>query len=139
MIDLSAWMMISGDGDLMHLRPDRVWNSSSMIIAPGERFVFTTPNWFISGLGDSISLQDPDGVEVDFVTWSTTTDCKTMNGNGEVLPWPTPGEEEPDTSDFAGPEDLIFSRFMFEEKSQTTNDEFFEISNTGDLMAVLNG
>ena len=139
MIDLSAWMMISGDGDLMHLRPDRVWNSTSMIIAPGERFVFTTPNWFISGLGDSISLQDPDGVEIDFVTWSTTTDCKTMNGNGEVLPWPTPGEEEPDTSDFAGPEDLIFSRFMFEEKSQTTNDEFFEISNTGDLMAVLNG
>ena len=53
-----------------------------------------------------------------------------MNGDGEVLPWPTPGEEEPDTSDFAGPEDLIFSRFMFEEKSQDTNDEFFEISNT---------
>ena len=49
------------------------------------------------------------------------------------------GEDEPDTSDFAGADDLIFSRFMFEEKSQTTNDEFFEISNTGDLMAVLNG
>ena len=28
---------------------------------------------------------------------------------------------------------------MFEEKSTTTNDEFFEISNTGDIMAVLNG
>ena len=98
MIDLSAWRMVSSDGDLMHLRPDRVWNSSSMIIAPGERFVFTTPNWFISGLGDSISLQNPDGAEVDFAGWSITTDCKTMNGNGEVLPWPTPGEEEPEGS-----------------------------------------
>ena len=56
-----------------------------------------------------------------------------------MLPWPTPGEEEPDISDFAGAGDLIFSRFMFEEKSMTTNDEFFEISNTGDIMAVLNG
>ena len=36
-------------------------------------------------------------------------------------------------------DDLRFSRFMFEEKSTTTNDEFFEISNTGDIMAVLNG
>ena len=139
MIDLSAWRMISSDGDLMHLRSESVWNSSSMVIAPGERFVFTTPNWFISGLGDSIALENPDGLQVDFVGWDITSDCKTMNGEGQLLPWPTPGEPEPDSSSFAGPEDLIFSRFMFEEKSESTNDEFFEISNTGDLTAVLNG
>ena len=138
-IDLSAWRMISGDGELMHMRPGWQWNDTSMIITPGDRYVFTVPNWFISGLGDSLTLEDPDGNVVDFVEWNITTDCKTMNRNGAILAWPTPGEDEPDTSDFAGADDLIFSRFMFEEKSQTTNDEFFEISNTGELMAVLNG
>ena len=139
MIDLSAWRMLSDDGDLFHMRSDSLWNTSSLVIAPGERVVFTTPNWFISGLGGSLAIEDPDGTLVDFVSWTITTDCKTMNHDGEVLPWPTPGEPEPESSSFAGPEDLIFSRFMFEEKSASTNDEFFEISNTGNLMAMLNG
>jgi phosphatidylserine/phosphatidylglycerophosphate/cardiolipin synthase-like enzyme len=139
MIDLSAWRMLSDDGDLFHMRSDDLWNSSSMIIAPGERVVFTTPNWFISGLGGSLTIEDPDGLLVDFISWTITTDCDTMDNQGEVLPWPTPGEPEPEPSSSAGPEDLIFSRFMFEEKSSTKNDEFFEISNTGDLMAVLEG
>ena len=138
-IDLSAWRMLSSDGDLMHLRPGWQWNETSMIISPGEWYVFNVPNWFISGLGDSITLEDPDGNIVDYVEWNITTDCKTMNRDGAVLAWPTPGEGEPEISDFAGPEDLIFSRFMFEEKSQTTNDEFFEISNTGNVIAMLNG
>lgn len=138
-IDLSAWRMLSGDGDLMHLRPGWQWNETSMIISPGDWYVFNVPNWFISGMGDSITLEDPDGNIVDYVEWNITTDCETMNRDGAVLAWPTPGEGEPETSDFAGPEDLIFSRFMFEEKSQTTNDEFFEISNTGNVIAMLNG
>ena len=139
MIDLSAWRMLSDDGDLFHMRTDRLWNTSSMIAAPGERVVFSTPNWFISGLGGSLTIEDPDGVEVDFVSWTITTDCKTMSGLGEALPWPTPGQPEPDTTSSAGSEDLLFSRFMFEEKSSTTNDEFFEISNIGDITASLTG
>jgi len=139
MIDLSAWRMLSDDGDLFHMRTDRLWNTSSMIAAPGERVVFSTPNWFISGLGGSLTIEDPDGVQVDFVSWSITTDCQTMSGLGEALPWPTPGQPEPDTTNSAGPEDLLFSRFMFEEKSSTTNDEFFEISNIGDISASLTG
>ena len=75
MIDLNAWRMSSDDGDLFHMRIDRLWNASSMIIAPGERLVFTTPNWFVSGLGGSLTLEDPDGVLVDFVEWTITTDC----------------------------------------------------------------
>ena len=138
-IDLSAWRMISEDGDLIHLRPARLWNSSSMEIQPGERLVFTMQNWFLSGLGDSLFLEDPDGNNVDFVGWNIVTDCKTISSDGQALPWPTPGEEEPDSSSFAAAGDLIFSRFMFEEKSETKNDEFFEITNTGNLTAVLNG
>jgi phosphatidylserine/phosphatidylglycerophosphate/cardiolipin synthase-like enzyme len=138
-IDLSAWRMIASDGELMHMRPSWQWNETTMIIQSGDRMVFNVPNWFISGLGDNITLEDPDGNIVDYVEWDITTDCKTMDRNGQMLPWPTPGEEEPDISDFAGADDLRFSRFMFEEKSTTTNDEFFEISNTGDIMAVLNG
>ena len=138
-IDLSAWRMIAADGELMHMRPSWQWNETTMIIQPGERMVFNVPNWFISGLGDNITLEDPDGSVVDYVEWDITTDCKTMDRNGQILSWPTPGEEEPDISDFAGADDLRFSRFMFEEKSTTTNDEFFEISNTGDIMALLNG
>ncbi len=138
-IDLSAWRMISGDGDLMHMRPSWQWNATSMVISSGDRAVFNVPNWFISGLGDNLTLEDPDGNIVDYVEWDITTDCETMDRNGKILPWPTPGESEPDISDFVGADDLIFSRFMFEEKSSTTNDEFFEISNTGDIMAALNG
>ena len=116
--------MISGDGDLMHMRPSWQWNETTMIIQSGDRMVFNVPNWFISGLGDDITLEDPDGNVVDSVEWSITTDCKTMDRNGQMLPWPTPGEEEPDVSDFAGADDLRFSRFMFEEKvvQQTTTN-----------------
>ena len=89
-IDLSAWRMISSDGELMHMRPSWQWNDTSMVIMPGDRYVFTVPNWFISGLGDSVTLEDPDGNVVDFVEWNITTDCKTMNRDGAVLPWPTP-------------------------------------------------
>lgn len=138
-IDLSAWRMESDDGELFHVRTDRMWNSSSTIIAPGQRAVITLPMWFISGYGGSFTLEDPDGNPVDFVSWTITTDCITMSHSGETLPWPTPGQPEPDISSFAGPDDLIFSRFMFEEKSQTTNDEFFEISNIGVLPAILDG
>ena len=138
-INLSAWRITSSDGDLIHLRPERLWNSTDLLIQQDERLVFTAPNWFVSGLGDSITLEDPDGNEVDVVTWTVTTDCKSMDGNGSVLPWPTPGEIEPDISSFSGPEDLLFSRFMFQESSQTTNDEFFEITNIGNKTAVLNG
>jgi phosphatidylserine/phosphatidylglycerophosphate/cardiolipin synthase-like enzyme len=116
-----------------------MWNASSTTIAPGQRAVVTVPMWFISGLGGSFTLEDPDGNPVDSVSWTITTDCITMDHSGEALSWPTPGQPEPDTSSFAGPDDLVFSRFMFEEKSQTTNDEFFEISNTGSLTAVLDG
>ena len=138
-IDLSAWRLISDDGDLFHMRDSNIWNSTTMTLAPGLRAVFTTPNWFISGLGGSAILEDPDGNEVDRVDWTITTDCTTMNSEGEVLPWPTPGQPEPDTTNLTNPEDLMFSRFMFEEKSQTTNDEFFEISNTGTQTASLTG
>ena len=138
-IDLSAWRITSSDGELIHLRPSWQWNTTLMTIAPGDRAVFNVPNYFISGLGDNLTLEDPDGNFVDFVEWTITTDCKTMDRHGQILPWPTPGEEEPENSNFADADDLVFSRFMFEEKSQTTNDEFFEISNTGDVMAVLNG
>ena len=138
-IDLSAWRIISGDGDLIHARPDRLYNSINNIIQPADRKIITAPNWFISGLGDSITIEDPDGNIVDSVEWTITTDCKTMDSDGDILPWPTPGYEEPDISSFAGPEDLIFSRFMYEETSSTTNDEFFEITNIGNRTAVMNG
>ena len=138
-IDLESWRMISTDSDLFHARADRIWNSSNTLLAPSERAVITAPDYFISGLGDSVTLENPDGVVVDYVVWTITTDCKTMDANGTALPWPTPGAPEPDSSAFAGFNDLIFSRFMFEEKSDSTNDEFFEITNTGDMTAILNG
>ena len=138
-INLSAWRIISGDGDLIHARMDNIYNSTEMEIQPSQRKIVMAPNWFISGLGDSITIEDPDGNVVDSAVWTTTTDCKTMNGEGEVLPWPTPGYEEPDISSYAGPEDLIFSRFMYQESSLSSNDEFFEITNTGDRTAVMNG
>ena len=139
MIELAGWRLLSDDGDLFHARSDRMWNNSSTIIAPNERFVITVPMWFVSGLGGGMQLEDPDGVLVDEVVWTITTDCQTMNGEGEATIWPTPGQPEPEPSQFAGPDDLKFSRFMYDEKSNSTNDEFFEISNTGTLPAVLNG
>ena len=139
MIDLAGWRLISDDGDLFHARVDSIWNSTSTVIAPGERFVITMPNWFISGLGGGVFLENPDGIGVDDVTWDITTECQTMDGEGQVLAWPTPGAPEPDPSSYAGPDDLIFSRFMFEERSNASNDEFFEITNTGSLPALLSG
>ena len=138
-IDLNAWRLISGDGDLIHARSDRLYNSINTLIQPADRKIITAPNWFISGLGDSVTLEDPDGNVVDSVVWTTVTDCKTMDSDGEVLPWPTPGYEEPDISSYAGPEDLVFSRFMFQESSASTNDEFFEITNIGNRTAVMTG
>ena len=138
-IDLSAWRMISEDGDLIHLRPARLWNSSSMEIQPGGEVGIYHAKLVFEWTWRFIILEDPDGNNVDFVGWNIVTDCKTISSDGQALPWPTPGEEEPDSSSFAAAGDLIFSRFMFEEKSETKNDEFFEITNTGNLTAVLNG
>ena len=139
MIDLAGWRLVSDDGDLFHARTDRMWNDTSTVIAPDERFVVTLPMWFVSGYGGSMQVQDPDGVVVDEISWSITADCQTLDSDGQLTAWPTPGQPEPDNSDVAGPEDLIFSRFMYEEKSNSTNDEFFEISNIGVKPAYLSG
>ena len=54
--------------------------------------------------------------------------------------WPTPGEAEPDPTEFATKDDIRFTRFMPSASTDiSSNMEFIEVANQGDKLAVLNG
>ncbi len=149
-LNISRWSIVNGDGDRRFFRTDSLWNeqanaTATTMLQPDERAVFLMDVWMISGLQDTIQLLHPDGQVVDTATWSTETDCQTLmpsstDAEWTHTMWPTPGGPEPDPSQFAGPEDVMFTRFMPYANVASSGDiEFVEITNIGDRLAVLNG
>ncbi len=149
-LNISRWSVLTADGDRRFLRLSDLWSETNATakveLLPDERGVFLMDEWMLTGLGDAFSLLDPDGGTVDSVSWTVVTDCQTLmpgeqpNGGWQHTLWPTPGQPEPDPTQFAGPEDILFTRFMPSATSDGSADmEFIEITNLGDKLAVLNG
>ena len=149
-INVSRWSMIDGDGDSLLIRHDRIWNvsetaSDATLLPPGEYIVILAPVWFVSGYGDSIELQDPNGISIQSVEWTVTTDCRTLGpdfddsgANWEPLLWPTPGLENPNPDDYDFETEVLFTRLMYDETSYSDrNNEFFELTNLGESTADL--
>lgn len=149
-LNISRWSVLNGDGDRRFIRLSDLWvdtnQTAKVELQPDERAVFLMEAWMLTGLGDSFDLLHPDGDVVTSASWSVITDCQTlMPGSspeddwGHTL-WPTPGAPEPDASQFAGKDDLIFTRFMPAATTSSSGDiEFIEITNLGEKLAVLNG
>mgnify|MGYP001594067055 FL=1 len=149
-INLSRWRFDTVGEDRVFIREDKIWvngvNPEINMLLPQERAVILLNNWIVSGLGDAISLSNPDGKMIDTATWSAITDCKTLmhgdNASDEWVHtmWPTPGMPEPDPSQMANIEDLKFTRLMSDGSAEfEPSSEFIEISNIGDETAILNG
>ena len=149
-INLSRWRFDTIDEDRVFIREDNIWvdgiNPEINILLPQERAVILLNNWIITGLGDTISLSNPDGKIINSATWSVITDCQTLmhgeNASDDWVHtlWPTPGQPEPDPSQMANIEDIKFTRLMSDGSAEFANSsEFVEISNLGDDVAILNG
>ena len=145
-IDLARWQIINSDGEKWFIRGDRIHNNSGpqspIPVAPDHRIVVQLDNWSVSGLGDSVEIRNPDSVLVQTYSWSTVSECQSISqdesGNWVRNPWITPGMPEPTLSDYAGAEDIKFSRIMPDgTHSLSSNMEFFELSNVGQKNAVL--
>ena len=135
-INLSRWHLTTDSNELFHIRSDRMRNSTSTVVGAGEYAVVELPEWFVSGYGDGFSLSDPDNNEVDYQGWDFTTDCSSMGLRGDswgVMAWMTPGEANPDPSDFASVEEVMFTRIAVD------GDTLLEIRNIGNLPADLTG
>ncbi|MGB1233984.1 MAG: phospholipase D-like domain-containing protein, partial [Poseidonia sp.] len=102
--------------------------------------------YILTGLGDAFQLLHPDGDAVAGASWTVITDCQTLmpgetpSSDWVHTLWPTPGEAEPNPSDFATKDDLRFTRFMPSASTGISSDmEFVELANQGEHLAVLNG
>jgi phosphatidylserine/phosphatidylglycerophosphate/cardiolipin synthase-like enzyme len=149
-LNISRWSVLNADGERRFMRLNDIWadtnQTAKVELLPDERAVFLMDAWMLTGLGDSFELLHPDGDIVTNVAWTAITDCQTLmpgitaGDDWQHTLWPTPGAPEPDASQFAGKDDLIFTRFMPSATTDASGDmEFIEITNLGQQLAVLNG
>ena len=145
-INLSRWQVMDSDGVYKFITSDNIWSNdstNSTIVGADERVVVQLEPWFISGLGDSFQVLNPDHVGILEIQWDEVTECKSLarvNGNWTSMPWTTPGESEPDLTNLASYEDIKITRFMPDASTSVDADlEFIEISNTGTQFASLDG
>ena len=149
-LNLSRWRIDTIDQDRRFIRADSMWNATegwdATLVQPGARAVFLMDKSMLTGLGDSFTLSNPDGVPIETVQWSIVSDCQTMMPGADAAAswvhtmWPSPGAEEPNASQFAQINDIKFTRLMSEGKTSiSSNTEFFELSNMGENTAYLDG
>lgn len=149
-LNISRWSVLTADGDRRFIRMDSLWvdenQTAQVMLQPDERAVFTMEEFMLTGLGDAFELLNPDGDIITSAAWVVITDCQTLmpgdqaSDDWEHTLWPTPGQAEPDPTNFADKEDVRFTRFMPSGSTGISSDmEFIEVTNQGDKLAVLNG
>ncbi|DAC40728.1 MAG TPA: hypothetical protein D7I00_04250, partial [Candidatus Poseidoniales archaeon] len=130
-----------------------LWESTSndTILAPMDRVVVELQHDIFGPNLEDVSTMDllnPDGELVLTIAppaSSLSTNCATYGynaTNAEWLEfiWPTPGSPEPDATMMASLDDIKFSSIMWDGVSSISTElEFFELTNTGNETAVLNG
>lgn len=121
------------------------------ILAPSERIVVELQHdIFGANLEDvsTLNLLNPDGELVLTIAppaSSLSINCATYGYNSTndewvEFMWPTPGTPEPDMTAMASIDDIKFSSIMWDGVSSiSTEMEFFELTNIGTEVAILNG
>jgi len=144
-VNLSRWMVQNDAGGAAAVAPGRLWNHTpnSMILDVGEYVVLNLEENILTNQGETITLLDPNGNSIQTLTWDTSTDCTTLESRDggadtRVTLWPTPGNENPIIHSYDGEMTIKFTRFMPVEVSGRNND-WFEITNTGDTWVDLGG
>jgi len=149
-LNISRWSVLNADGDRRFIRLSNLWaggnETPKVVLQPDERAVFTMEEYMLTGLGDAFELLHPDGDSVASAAWVVITDCQTLmpgdhaSDDWQHTLWPTPGQAEPDPTNFATKDDIRFTRFMPSGSTAISSDmEFIEIANQGEKLAVLNG
>ena len=145
-INISRWKILDSDGDYSFIIDQNIWSNESnptTEVEPGQRLVLMFDPWTISGLGDEFSILDPDHAPVEEVTWDEVTECQSLaqiDDEWRIMPWITPGYEEPDLSNIASYSDILLTRIMPDASTSVDGDmEFLEITNKGTQIASLQG
>jgi len=154
-INLSRWLVVNDNGDTLVLRDSYLihftdgspddrddWGT----LAPGA-YVVVKPenNGFLSNFDELVDLRDPNQNVRQEVRWSTSENCKSMEGDAGAwnedwwkTMWPTPGEENPVPVPWDPTDPVIFTRIMPGQVHNRDN-EFIEITNMGDSIVNLAG
>ena len=145
-VNLSRWMVQDAGGGAAAVAPDRLWNHTpnTMLLEAGDFVVLNLDDNILTNQGETIVLMDPNGNAIQTLTWDTSTDCETLesrNGGAETRQtlWPTPGQENPLIHSYDGSMTIKFTRVMPAEASFGRNNDWFEITNTGDTWVDLGG
>ena len=154
-INLSRWLVVADSGDAMVLQSlylqhyaagvayDRSdwWNLDA-----GEHAVLIPENnGFLSNFDEMIDLRDPNGDVRQEVVWSTSENCRSIEGDAGAWSedwlntmWPTPGDENPEPTPW-DPEDPVWFTKVMPGQIYNRDNEFIEITNMGNGILNLAG
>ena len=159
-INVSRWMIGSHNqtGSLDHVlvirdtylrhysagvtyQPTDWWN-----LGAGEYAVIIPENnALLSNFNEAIDLRDPNGDIRQEIIWSTSENCRSIEGDASawsepwlISMWPTPGEENPSPTPWDTDDPVWFTRIMPGQVHNRDN-EFIEITNMGSSILNLAG
>ena len=154
-INLSRWLVVADSGDAMVLRSLYLQHYASGVayersdwwnLDAGEYAVLIPENnGFLSNFDEMIDLRDPNGDVRQEVVWSTSENCRSIEGDASAWSegwlntmWPTPGEENPEPSPW-NPDDPVWLTKVMPGQIYNRDNEFFEITNMGNSILNLAG
>ena len=154
-VNISRWLVANDNNEAIAIRDIFALHFSDGAIdsahpwwslaADGYVVIKPENNGFLSNFNEQIDLLDPNLNKRQEVHWSTTENCRSIEGDASNwvddwtdTMWPTPGEENPVPQPWDGTDPVLFTRIMPGQISGRDN-EFFEITNMGDSNVQLLG
>ena len=114
-----------------------------MLLEAGDSVVLNLDDNILTNQGETIVLMDPNGNAIQTLTWDTSTDCETSNhgmgGRNTTNTVADPRSENPLIHSYDGSMTIKFTRVMPAEASFGRNNDWFEITNTGETWVDLGG
>jgi phosphatidylserine/phosphatidylglycerophosphate/cardiolipin synthase-like enzyme len=154
-INLSRWLVVADSGDAMVLRSLYLQHYAAGVayersdwwnLDAGEYAVLIPENnGFLSNFDEMINLRDPNGGVRQEVVWSTSENCRSVEGDASAWSedwlntmWPTPGDENPEPTPWDTDDPVWFTKVM-PGQIYNRNNEFIEITNMGNSILNLAG
>ncbi|HIA24466.1 MAG TPA: hypothetical protein EYN78_01450, partial [Candidatus Poseidoniales archaeon] len=154
-INLSRWLVVADSGDAMVLRSLYLQHYAAGVayersdwwnLDAGEYAVLIPENnGFLSNFDEMIDLRDPNGGVRQEVVWSTSENCRSIEGDANAWSenwlntmWPTPGDENPEPTPW-NPDDPVWFTKVMPGQIYNRDNEFIEITNMGNSILNLAG
>jgi len=154
-INLSRWLVVADSGDAMvlqslylqHYAAGVAYDRSDWWNLDAGEYAVLIPenNGFLSNFDEMIDLRDPNGDVRQEVVWSTSENCRSIEGDAGAWSedwlntmWPTPGDENPEPTPW-DPEDPVWFTKVMPGQIYNRDNEFIEITNMGNSVLNLAG